>query len=431
MTPDHSAVEQSGRGTEAELHERASTGGKLLFSGYLVLLLVEYGGLSKLVPLLQAVRFSTILTYSMLLYVAFKYGFRSFTGTRQTRLLALLILFTALSVLWAIVQWNAFNAIRPLVDYMALYILTVHLVDRQERADALSWVMLVTIVHLVLRNADMLSSPERVGVFDAPYFMGDGNDFAWSMVILLPIVLNLALGSRNLLTRVLALVGVAVCLFGIVGSGSRGAALGLAASLLYYWMLLSRHKAAGAIAIILIVVGVGMLAPTTYFDRLQSIGTYQEDNSAQSRLQVWRAATKMAVDHPLGVGAGNFSSGYGRYYIPSESQNSLAWGSRRWLSAHSIYFKMLGEYGFLGLLLLLAVIHANLRDNVATRRLLFVEPQSRRIAPTWPALVNMSIVGYAVCGAFLGGISYPHLFLLSALTVAAHRSAQSRQPQGT
>lgn len=410
--------------------ERTGGGGRLLFAGYLALLLVEYGGLSKLVPLLQAVRFSTILTYSMFLYVIFKHGLGAARGARQTRLLSLLVVFTALSVLWAIVQWNAFNAIRPLVDYMVLYVLTVLLVDRQERADALSWVTLVTVVHLVLRNADMLTSPERVGVFDAPYFMGDGNDFAWSMVILLPIVLNLALGRRSVVTRILALAGVAVCLFGIVGSGSRGAALGLVAALLYYWLLLSRHKAAGAAAIVLIVIGVGVFAPTTYFDRLQSIGTYEEDNSAQSRLQVWRAATKMAVDHPLGVGAGNFSSGYGRYYIPSESQNSLAWGSRRWLSAHSIYFKMLGEYGFLGLLLLLAVIHANLRDNAATRRLVLEDPQSHAFAPTWPALVNMSIVGYAVCGAFLGGISYPHLFLLSALSVATHQSAQSRPPQG-
>lgn len=403
-----------------------SRGGKLLFAGYLVLLLVEYGGLTKLVPALQAVRFSTILTYSMFFFVVAKHGLDSVRGTRQTKLLGALVVFTALSVLWAVVQWNAFNSIRALVDYMVLFILTAHLVDRQKRADALSWVMLITCTQLVLRNVEKLGSPERSGAFDAPYFMGDGNDFAWSMVIMLPMILNLVLGKRGVVTRLFALCGVAACLFGIVGSGSRGAALGLVASLLYYWIVLSRHKAAGAAMVVAILLGVAIIAPSTYFDRLQTIGSYQEDSSAQGRLQVWGAATKMALEHPLGVGAGNFSSGYGRYYIPSGGQNALTWGSQRWLAAHSIYFKMLGEYGFLGLLLLLAVIYANLRDNAESRRKLDGEQAHVRFSPTWPALLNMSMIGYAVCGAFLGGISYPHLFLLSALTVSARRAAESR-----
>jgi putative inorganic carbon (hco3(-)) transporter len=253
--------------------------------------------------------------------------------------------------------------------------------------------------------------------------MGDGNDFAWSMVIMLPFVLNLVLGKRRVVVRLLGIAGIGACLFGIVGSGSRGAAIGLAAALLYYWIVMSRRKALGAAAIVVMLVGVVAFAPSEYFDRLETIGSYQEDSSAQGRLQVWGAATRMAIDHPLGVGAGNFSSAYGRYYIPPASENALSWGSQRWLAAHSIYFKILGEYGILGLLLLLAVIHANIRDNTASRRLLAVADGPVRFSPTWPAILNMSIVGYAVCGAFLGGISYPHLFLLSALTVSAARSA--------
>jgi probable O-glycosylation ligase (exosortase A-associated) len=349
---------------------------------------------------------------------------------RQTKLLAALVVFTALSVLWAIVQWNAFTSIRALVDYMVLYVLTATLVDRQRRSDALSWLFLGIVLMLVLRNVEMLTSQERVGSFDAPYFMGDGNDFAWGMVIMLPIILNLVIGRRNAVVRLLGVCGVAACLFGVIGSGSRGAALGMGAAFLYYWMVMSRQKVLGALAIVVVAGGVLAFAPSTYFERLQTIGAYEEDNSAQGRLQVWGASIRMAVDYPLGVGAGNFSSAYGRYYIPSQGQNALVWGSQRWLAAHSIYFKVLGEYGLLGLLLLLAVLHANIRDNTASSRNPALAANSPGFSPTWPALLNMSIVGFAVCGAFLGGVSYPHLFLLSALTVAVRRVAQTADAAG-
>jgi probable O-glycosylation ligase (exosortase A-associated) len=417
---------ERGYGARPSGGTQAAESGKWLFAGYLTLLLVEYGGLAKVVPVLQAVRFSTVLSYGLFLVVLVKYGLGGLTGLRQTKLLFALIVFTVMSVIWAVVQWNAFNSIRPLVDYFILYVLTVRLVDRQRRADALSWVFLVTVVVLVARNIDKLSSPERTGAFAAPYFMGDGNDFAWSMVILLPIILNLAFGKRGVLTRLLSVCGIVACLVAVVGSGSRGAALGLAAALLYYWIVMSRHKALGAAAIVVLLVGTLVLAPPEYFERLETIGSYQQDSSAQGRLQVWGAAIRMAVEHPLGVGAGNFSSAYGRYYIPPASENALAWGSQRWLAAHSIYFKMLGEYGILGLLLLLSVIHANLRDNSASRGWLAAGRDQASFSPIWPALLNMSIVGYAVCGAFLGGISYPHLFVLSALTVSAKQASETQ-----
>jgi O-antigen ligase len=196
----------------------------------------------------------------------------------------------------------------------------------------------------------------------------------------------------------------------------------MAGAFFYYWIAMSRQKALGAIAVLAVLIGVLTFAPSAYLERLQTISAYQQDGSAMGRLQVWGASIRMAIDHPLGVGGGNFSSAYGRYYMPSSGENVLTWGSQRWLAAHSIYFKVLGEYGVLGLLLLLALIHGNIRDNLESRRRLGAGNESERFSPTWPALLNMSIVGYAVCGAFLGGISYPHLFLLSALTVTVKQT---------
>jgi hypothetical protein len=43
--------------------------------------------------------------------------------------------------------------------------------------------------------------------------------------------------------------------------------------------------------------------------------------------------------------------------------------------------------------------------------------------PEWPLLLNVSLTGYAICALFLGGITYPHLYLLAGLTVATTRAS--------
>jgi probable O-glycosylation ligase (exosortase A-associated) len=394
----------------------------LLFCGYLMLVLLEYTGITRnLLPFLQALRLSTVLAYILLIAVIARVGFKDTFRYRQTRILVALTLFTIASVAWAVVQTYAFQAIRVFVDYTVLFFLTLSLVDRRKRIDALSWTFVAVSVYVVVLNLNTLGAATRNTPFKAGRFMADGNDFAWTLVIMLPLILNLCLGRRLLLTRVGGLVGVASCLMGIVGTSSRGATLGLAAMALYYLVAISRRKLLTVMALAAIGGGVLILAPSTYFERMETIADYQEDNSATARLQTWSAAIKMAIDYPLGVGADNFPSAYGRFYIPQGDANAIGWGSGRWLSAHSIYFRTLGEYGFLGLGLLLWLIIGNFRDNVVARRVLTANPDKSPVPPVWPGLVAMAVIGHAVCGAFLAGLPYPHLFLLSALTIVNRR----------
>jgi O-antigen ligase len=194
---------------------------------------------------------------------------------------------------------------------------------------------------------------------------------------------------------------------------------------IYYLVAISRHKAFGILALVGIVGAVLILAPTSYLDRMQSVGHIEQDNSSRARLQAWGAATRMALDYPLGVGANNFPSAYGRYYIPSDDENAISWRSRRWISAHSIYFRMLAEYGVLGLGLLLWLILTNFRDNVAARKRIAAGSEAAPIQAIWPGLVTTAVVGHAVSGAFLAGLTYPHLFLLCGLTIGCKRFAES------
>jgi probable O-glycosylation ligase (exosortase A-associated) len=403
----------------------SSTG--LLFGGFMLLTLVEWIGVANYVPPLRQLRLSTLLAYGLVAAVLLKFGSDVFRF-RQVRLHLGFVIFTAASCLWAVVTRHAFESIRPHVDYFGLLILTACLMDRPGRFRMWSLVSTVIIVTLVALNLDILTSSVRQGVFRAGYFMGDGNDFGWGLVVLFPFALYLVVGPHPAAMRSIGVIGALAAVIGVAGTQSRGAALAIAASLLYFGFVAVRQRALVISLLMVLALGAALAAPTHYVDRLRSIGNVEEDNSAQGRLRAWRAAAQMAVDFPLGVGAGNFNSAFGRYYVP---QSYEGWGSQRWISAHSVYFKVLGEYGVGGLMLLVSIIVVNFRMNLATRRRARDVAASGVVPDVWPGLLNMSLLGYCISGMFLGGIAYPHLYLLSGLTLGAFRaSGEARVSDG-
>ncbi len=142
----------------------------------------------------------------------------------------------------------------------------------------------------------------------------------------------------------------------VIGTQSRGASLALGVAMVYLVMK-SRRKALALAAVGVLVAMVLLFAPDAYFDRMSSIKDYETEGSAQGRILAWKTAATMALDHPLtGVGAGHFGVMFGFKYKPADYIGP-------YLNAHSIYFVMLGEFGFPGILVLLGLIIGNVVRN--------------------------------------------------------------------
>jgi probable O-glycosylation ligase (exosortase A-associated) len=399
----------------------------LWFGLFVLVQAIEYGALHLYLPPLKPSRLSTILSYLLLLVVIARYK-GLVMASRQAKLFATFVVFTGLSLLWAVVRSYVPLALRYHIDYFALFIITAFVVDTRQRATILAIMFVAISTLLVATNVNMLGQEVRAGSFAAAYFMGDGNDFGWGLIVLLPFALYLMIGRRRLLTRLYGLGGFAVGVIGIIGTESRGATLALAACMLLFWATVSKRKLLFAAALVVLVMGVALLAPPAYFERMNTIQNYEEDDSAMGRLRAWRAARQMALDYPLGVGANNFNSAYGRFYIPADTSG---WAANRWMSTHSCYFKVLAEYGYPGLVLFLSILVVTFRDNVLSARRLRQANGAGVFEPEWPLLLNVAMVGYAVCAIFLGGIAYPHLYLLVGLTVATGRLSQQPLAAGT
>jgi probable O-glycosylation ligase (exosortase A-associated) len=124
---------------------------------------------------------------------------------------------------------------------------------------------------------------------------------------------------------------------------------------------------------------------------MNTINDYQEDASAQGRINAWKMAWNLAVDRVLIGGGFNV-------YMPDVFARYAPIPEAR--AAHSIYFQVLGEHGFVGLFLFLLIWILTWSHAKKIVRAVGRDPElswARELA----LMVQVSLVGYAVGGAFL------------------------------
>ena len=122
-------------------------------------------------------------------------------------------------------------------------------------------------------------------------------------------------------------------LLAIVASSSRGAALGAAGTAAAVWAKSSK-KALGLILAIALAAGVVAIIPDDNWARFRAMGS-EHDESGQSRLALWKAGIRMALEYPLtGVGPNNF------IYV-----NTQHYMSEYAVAQHNVFIQAASELG--------------------------------------------------------------------------------------
>lgn len=392
-----------------------------VLAGFLGIVAMEYMGLGYQIPVLQKLMITTLLPVLMFIYVATKYGMSEVLGSRQVKILLAFILLTALAMLHGLVQRYAIDPLKQQIGYLLLLIIGFYALRTLTAIRIFILFFIAIHAYGVIQNADKFGQSERAGEFKSVgYFMGDGNDFAWSLSITIALAMFMVFTSKRLVTKVVVAGLSLLLLIGLVGTQSRGATLALSASMLYYMLLISKRRLLGVSIVLVVALGVWAFAPEGYFARMETISTYEEDTSATGRITAWGHAFHMALDHPLlGVGADSFNSAYGRYYRGEGDP-------QRWISTHSVYFKVLAEYGFTGIIIFLALLYSIFAENHRTARFLREYQGVKSIPESLPLYLNMALIAYAVAATFLSGLNYPHLYLITAMTLSVKWMAHNQ-----
>lgn len=269
-------------------------------------------------------------------------------------------------------------------------------------------------------------------VWGPPGGMMEGNnELAVALVMLLPMLYFLRQTAAQKWLRHALTFGMVCVTFSVLGSQSRGALLALL-SMAFVLGLKGKYPVRTSLVLLAGVALAVAFMPDTWSERMDTMRTYETDGSAMSRIWTWNTLWNAAVDRPLiGVGFGADSTEVFERYAPRDPIYAIFAGSV--YVAHSIYFQMLGEHGFvgLGLFLLLGLVTWHVAARVGR------ESMRTGVHADWmPLLMRMvqaSLVGYAAGGAFLS-LAYLDLpyyiigFVVSAQDLLRRAPAVAKVP---
>jgi putative inorganic carbon (HCO3(-)) transporter len=391
--------------------------GKFLYWWLLAALFFEYARPSYQFTFLKPLQLNTVIPLGLFAISMISGGqrpWKQITGDRMWIWPFVMVFFVLVSMAWASVTTYAYNIFTLILGYLILYVLVLRIATTRKRLRGVFVTLVFAHIFLIYFNPLVVTDPYHRHYITGATFLGDGNDFACSLVILIPFGLELFMGESKKGWKIFFGLLLAIVILAIVGTQSRGATLGMIAVFGYLWWC-SPNKGRGVAALVVAALAVLAYAPDVYFQRMKTLKDPHQESSAEARLKAWRAGARMAADHALGVGAGNFPNNFPKY------RASDAPG--RWMTAHSMYFLALGELGVLGLLLVLHFIFGNVFTNGKVRKLIKQDPTGppEKVAENVRLLNMMSAaaLGLSVSGAFLSVTYYPHLFMVTAICISA------------
>ena len=257
--------------------------------------------------------------------------------------------------------------------------------------------------------------------------VGDNNSLATALLMTVPFNLYLARYADVRMVRIGLFAVLGLTMITVIMTFSRGGFIGMVLLALFV-VKNSRNKVRSMLLVALAGIAIYALAPSSWFERLNTIQTADNDGSFMGRVVAWKMSWLIATDHPL------FGGG------PHAVQHLPVWNTYKPLiptldfvttpppdivphAAHSIYFEMLGDYGFVGLLVFLSAIGTALWNcNWITRKAR--HNPSLNWAAEMARMCQISLAIYLVTGAALSMGYFELLYIVVAMVSRCRRIVQ-------
>jgi putative inorganic carbon (hco3(-)) transporter len=298
-------------------------------------------------------------------------------------------------------QWNTVEKILFMCRLVGYALTTT-----RERVDQLIWVVVLAIgvwgvkggIWSVLTGGTVrIHGPEGTAI-------GDNNDFGLALIIILPLMFYKWQCTENhhirhgLIIMAILVITAALCTY------FRGALVGLCAMGTVTWF---RSRAKLVMGVLIVFVGLTAYAfvPPQWFNRMESIETYEQDGSAMARIYMWQVELQIAEAHPFVGGGFKAATAW------PEMVNPLLHGIPRMpvgRDMHSIYVNALSEHGWIGLALFLTIAGCSWINCS-----LLIRQSRGRPDLAWANLLGRmaqaTLIGYLTAGAFLSQTYFsPH-----------------------
>jgi probable O-glycosylation ligase (exosortase A-associated) len=342
-------------------------------------------------------------------------------------LLGVLLVWTGITTFFAVVPSSAWDEWQQFAKILVMVFVTLVLANTRERLHWLVWVIVVSLGFYGVKGGifTVLGGGANHVLGPAGSFIGENNSIALALCMTLPFMRYLQLHSSQKWVRIglgasMLLTGIAV-----LGTYSRGGMIALA--VVAGALIL---KSRGRLTIFATLVVIGVVAwnfmPPQWIERMDTLQHATEVSSAETRIQSWEFSANVALHRPvLGGGFNVYESNLMWQLYGPEGAKPRA--------VHSIYFRVLGEQGFVGLVLFLGLLAASWWSCRRVRK------QTRRIeGMKWAfdlaSMLQVSLVAFASAGAFLPmsyfDLSYQLMGLSALLAACCTRQLETRASAG-
>ena len=303
-------------------------------------------------------------------------------------------------------QWN------KCIKIFLMIFVTLALLQTKKHIMAFAWVLVGSLAILGAKGGFFtLITLGNYRVWGPPgSFIEDNNEFALALIMTIPLVYFLQLQVAQKIWRNALSVVMLLCAISAFGSYSRGALLAIIAMGGVFWW---RSPRKGEVAVCILIIAIAMIPmlPEQWWARMDTISEYQADGSAMGRLNAWGVAWEVALHHLFG---GGMNYQYSDYFLLYGKYETIV------RAAHSIYFQILGNHGFIGLFLFLLLWITTYCEAGWLMRNAGSNPDTLWAAQLG-AMAQVSLVGYATGGAFLSLGYFDLPYNMMALVVLAKK----------
>ena len=273
------------------------------------------------------------------------------------------------------------------------------------RIDAIIWVAAISLMFYGVKGGIFtLTTGGTYKVYGPDStIISDNNQLALAVLMSMPLIEYLRSTASSKLIKLILVACLVTSAVAVLGSYSRGAYIAMAAIGIFYLKQARRPLLYIAISIAVIIPALHFM-PQSFFDRIDTLNSISQDGSFQGRVMAWKVAFRYATEHfPFGAGFyGPQLNAIFHQYFPGEEAHA----------AHSIYFQVLGEHGFIGLGIYLAIV------LVAFKYCWSIMHRTWRLKDLWQhrltRAIQTSLMAFFVGGAALS-MAYYDLFVILAL----------------
>ncbi|MBT4701307.1 MAG: putative O-glycosylation ligase, exosortase A system-associated [Rhodospirillaceae bacterium] len=313
---------------------------------------------------------------------------------------------------------DATDDLKQFFKIILMTYVTISLMQTPKRLRILIWVTFVSLGFFSVKGGVFtILTGGSFRVWGPPQtFVEDNNALAMATLMIVPLCIYLAKTVDKKWARQLLFVCAGLSIVSVIGSYSRGAFLSLIVLGGMLWWRSKKKFAIGIAGVCVIAVGMTLL-PQKYYDRINSLGEYEEDGSATGRLDIWAVAIDIVERRP--ITGGGFNVHNTDFAYVNQRENFF------WKSFHSIYFEVLAYHGYVGLLLFLALGIAAYRSCGWMRKRTKDRPDlynENQLA----LFMQCCVIAYASAGAFQNLAHYDLYYGLLAIIIIARQLLEQK-----